>query len=354
MLVGFIYFILALVGLLGKKSKFVTFVIFAFIFISFGWNYNNADYLAYERDYLLNKDEISVSGEFGFNYINYLCNCLNLNYQQFLVVLGLFCYSLFYYITVSKSKYPGLVASFYLLFFFFLDVTQIRNFLAFIIVLFAFVRYLRIDATKSDIIKYALLVLLSTTIHFSSIFFMVFILAIKEVKFKHIAILTVIASAVTVFVYSFIQLYFSKIITHGEGDMSMLATISHSAVQIFNYFFIKKFSYHLVTVSKAFPISKKTQSAINNIDVLVRCNLLLLCLIPFYFDSAVFTRILRFTAIINILHLSNIIPPSKANVKYILILCVYSLYFHVMFNGFCLHDRVIPVVFNFNLIFSLL
>ena len=348
MIIRLLYLLLGLLGLVRKKSAYVSFLIFVFVVIAFGWNYDNPDYENYLLKYEWKDGEIFLTAEIGFNFLCYIGNSLHLSFQEFRLFIGIISYLLLY-LSIKKISYNlGLVASIYLLFFLFIDVTQIRNLLSFTIVLFAFVKYIRDDSKIRDIILYTILVIIASSIHFSSIFFLVFIFALKDIKIIHVLVFAGLAGFFNTVIYLFLENYFDKILNYTEDTASTIAAIGFSFIQVLNYWIISAF------------MKKTRRSKLNMIsvisprmqEIILKCNMLLISLIPFYFTGAIFTRLFRFTALINIIYLSNLIP-RKRKFKYILALIIYALYFHIMFNGFGLFTELANSVFNYNLLFSI-
>lgn len=346
MIARFIFLLLGVVGFAEKKSKFIGSILFLFIFISFGWNYDNPDYDNYLQKYELNNDSIFASGEIGYNFLCYLANQLHLTFQQFRIIIGFFCFALLFNIIRHVSRYPNLVIAIYLFFFFFIDVTQIRNFLSFVIVLYAFYKFLYFGTTSINIIKYCLLLIVATSIHFSSAFFLVFVLALRRIELKHVLIVTAIAGFIETVIYIFLENYLGKLVLYNEDRITMFAAVCFSLVQVLNYYAVK---YVSATNSKYMKNSGNSKNKITaeRMDIIVRCNMLLICLIPFYLDGSVFTRIFRYMAIINVIYLCNVIP-TRFNQKYLLVLLVYVAYFAVMFNGLGLNSELANSVFDFN------
>lgn len=344
MMLRIVYLFLGFIGFASKKSKFISILIFILVIVLFGWNCDNPDNENYIIKYDLNNDSVCPGAEIGFHLICYIANCFHLSFQQFRIVLGLFCYILFFRTIHCYSKYPGLVSSVYLLFFFFIDVTQIRNFLSFTIVLFAFTRYIREDSGVKDILLYSLFILIATTIHLSSIFFILFIFALRRIRPGFILILVLIGGIIDIVIYGFIEDYFGKILTYNDNKINPLAVLFFSMIQLLNYYVIKKIcKYNTEVISQNSYIEKNDRS-----NVILRCNMLLICLIPFYFTGAIYTRLFRFMAIINIIFLSNKLS-YRNGTQHVMILITYALFFHILFNGFGLYSELANSVFDYNL-----
>lgn len=158
-----------------KKRKFISVSLFLLLVILMGTNTNNPDYFVYKDYFNLTR---SIN-DFGFMFLIRLFNSLNISYEHFRLILA-FIGLLLINITVKKSTNNN--SLFYLLYFiypFFIDVVQIRNFIAYAIVLYA-ITYL-IEGTKNGKTKFAALVLIASSIHLTSVIYLVF-LFIEKIK----------------------------------------------------------------------------------------------------------------------------------------------------------------------------
>lgn len=334
-----IFLLLIVLGFVSRKSKLVFWLILIYICILFGWNYDNPDFGGYQLQY--ENDEFGrvffFSGEIGFDIMCMIGNHFHLSFQQFRILIAFIFYPLFFHIIKTHTKNVSLVASLYFSCFFILDVTQIRNFISFVIVLFAFSKYIKPEFRFRNAVLYSLFVILATTIHFTSFFFLLFLLVYRKVNWKLIIFLVAGAAVIRTGIYTFLYDNFGKLLTYNEGGMSLLSSISFSVVQVANCFFIKY-------------MCNRHMKNNGYKDIIIAINIILLGILPFYWDGAIYTRLFRFTAIINILFLADGVFDSKSN-RDKLFLCCYSVYFLVMFLLLSLDGFVIRCVFENNSFF---
>lgn len=330
----FIFLFLIILGLIFRKNKIVFYLIFVFACILFGWNYENRDYDNYVLRYDNADQGLIMSGEIGFSILCRIGNYFYLSFEQFRAAIAICCYFIFSHIISKHTKYPAFVGALYLLCFFILDVTQIRNFVAFIIILFAFTKYLTPVYNKRNAILYTFLIIAATTIHLTSIFFLSFLLIYRDVNWKLVLSLVSVAAVVQSGLYIFIYNHIGKVLLYDESEISLTASICYSLVQIANYYFIK------------YLADKHMKNNPYRI-LLISINMLLIVIVPFYWDNSIYARLFRFTALINILYFTDVVFMSHSKKDTCLLLC-YALYFLITFIGLDLKSDVITCVFEKN------
>lgn len=151
------------------------FEIFALWAIS-AWNTYNPDYNVYKRWFdLKNYGGILKRFEPGFAYSMIVMSKMNLSYQQFLMIyfaIGLIIIALS---VKCYCRQPALVILLYGIYPFFMDIVQIRNFMAEAIIIFA-LRFLE-ERSKRNIFLYILFVMIASTFHITFMVFLIFLLA---------------------------------------------------------------------------------------------------------------------------------------------------------------------------------
>ena len=157
------YIILVLLIVLALKfqtSKKIAFLNIAFMWIIISLNYNNPDYNNYLRIY--NNPEII--SDFGFSVLCKAFNGLHLSYNCMLGFISSICLLLLYKTFKRMSDKVALVTMLYMLYPFFADAIQIRNFIAMSIVLYA-MKFINNRHEKKDLILYIIFVLLASSFH---------------------------------------------------------------------------------------------------------------------------------------------------------------------------------------------
>ncbi len=170
-------FILFFIGLRAHKSKFVTLLFLVYFWVLMGLNTNSPDYSSYERYYLYTSQ---VNVEWGFAFLCNFFRNLGLTYQQFRMVFAAM-YSVLAVVTAKRlTSHVNYVLAMFLLLPFVLNVSGIRYAFASVIVCYG-VPYL-IPRYKRGNLKYIICMFLASSIHMSSLFFMVLLFAKKKYK----------------------------------------------------------------------------------------------------------------------------------------------------------------------------
>lgn len=191
MILLILLFVVLVCVLSYKKSKLVAFAVMVLAWILFAFNYDNPDY----ENYVARYDSISTwfgvleqgVSDVGFALIMRWFYVIGFNvYYHFkfvFIIIPLLCY---YYFAIKSVKYFAIWAFLYLAFYTTLDITQLRNFVGFSLVLVLF-PLLERDSIKSNIM-FLVGVFFASTIHFSMAFFGV--MGLRMVKRKNTNICT--------------------------------------------------------------------------------------------------------------------------------------------------------------------
>lgn len=162
-------------GLFEKKSRLVTFLLLLYFWILMGLNTNTPDWISYKNIYERSTDTriINIGVENAFRVICAFFYRMGLSYQQFRMVWAAI-YSLFAYMAAKRlSPYVNYVLAMFLLWPAVPSVSGIRNAMSGVIVCFA-IPYLFEDGRKGAL-KYAVVIILSSFIHASELFFLLMI-----------------------------------------------------------------------------------------------------------------------------------------------------------------------------------
>ena len=183
-----------------KPQHIIFAVLFVFAWITFGFNYSNADYQNYEFAY----NEIKASRpdgyfEIGFHFIIKLAVSLGISYQGFLIIISAVCLLIFVNALKYLTKNVGLAFAFYLVYPFVFDIVQYRNFLAFSLVLYG-LHYLLNNQSQNvkNVIKYFVFVILGALFHSSVVIYALFFLVVIK-RTKILALVTALLFALFVF-----------------------------------------------------------------------------------------------------------------------------------------------------------
>lgn len=163
------------------------FILFLWSWTIFGFNTYNPDYKGYEVGYYsgfsgtANSTYIGNSVEIGFKLLCSVFNVLGVPYQFFLEIISFICLGIIVKCMKDYTLSPGLAYVAYLLYPFWMNVIQIRNFIVGVILMFA-IRYL-MSFDKVNVLKYVFLIMLAATIHSTSIVFLALMLVyIRDCK----------------------------------------------------------------------------------------------------------------------------------------------------------------------------
>lgn len=339
-------FILTFLSLILKKSKVVACFVFGLMWVLFGWNYWNGDYdmyeAMYENQYELLIDVFKYEG--GYDVLMLISNLWGFNFQEFLIIISAFILlSLFRFLLVF-SKFPPIVALFFMFALFPLQYVLLRNFLAFAIVLHGMISLLK-DA-KYKYIKYVLAVLIACTIHISSFFYLLFLPAFFKKKIAPKNIYILVALTLILFILSLNLI--SAIIDLSPKERNLVYDtgffqfLLYSLIQIANLYFISHF------------LHKKDDPNSSDFDIMNKnilyVNILMLFLIVLYFKTGIFIRILINVSFINMVFITNQFRYQKYNTDWNKILIFLYLIFNFFMFVFVVRENSLIPMFEKNLL----
>lgn len=193
-----IYSLFVLLGIfsviyINKYRDIVLAFIYCFLVLIMGLAYGQADYDnyigLYERSQLFDinnffdyayAEQIGYSKDFGYTFLCKIFNSINFSYADFKFTTTVFFLGLLFFYVSKITKFAVLVITLYMIYPFFMDVIQVRNFIIEVL-LFVSIYYLSI---YRDTYKYIIIVLLSATIHASSMLYMPFFIFLKCIENK--------------------------------------------------------------------------------------------------------------------------------------------------------------------------
>lgn len=171
----FVYLGLFSISLIKSKSKLLADTFLIFLAIVSIFNDTVADISIYETRYYMYESLASIS-EIGFTYIEHICHAVKLSFFQFrALIIIIFLINVRWFV-FKYSSYPSFVIALYSLFSYCIDVVQLRNSLAMIFIIHA-MDVLIGSKDRFWILKYFTLVMVATTIHFTSIFYLLLVVA---------------------------------------------------------------------------------------------------------------------------------------------------------------------------------
>lgn len=165
--------------------------------ILYAFSTDGPDYHVYEAwyNYTDTTNAVITRFEIGFSTFLFICVRIGISYQQTLMLLSGIGFILISFSLLQYCKRPILAFLLYMFYPFIFDVVQIRNFISFAIVFFS-IRYLR-HFSKKNLVLYIALIILATSFHTSSIFYLFFLTAYMK-EYKSIVRLSVLTAILIV------------------------------------------------------------------------------------------------------------------------------------------------------------
>lgn len=214
-------------GLIGRRNRYVFLIVIALLWILFGFNSINPDYINYYNAYNNIFRYVGNITEPLFQELMRIANATGINYQFFLAIIAALSLILIGKTVWDFSPYPCLVMSLYFFYPFTLDVVQCRNALALSIVIFA-IKYIieyQLSHDSKNLIKYATLIIVSTGVHFSCALYLIALtIFIKNKKLRRL--LLFVLSVVLIIVIANIA-SFSGIVGYFIGSFKASSWISN-------------------------------------------------------------------------------------------------------------------------------
>lgn len=295
-------------GLVKKNSNIVFGVLLLLIWLMLGWSSGNADYEIHLGRFN-NYEMTSLYTEMLYTELMSIANRAGFTYQKFLPAI-MFLYSVIIGFIVKKvSKAPAFVLAIYLIFPACMEAVQIRYTLASGLVLLGFYILLK-ENDKFAEVKFAVLVLLASLIHISTIVFLLFIV-IRKLNFRKTVLYTAIVSLVIgVSRMSFVIELIGKLPGMAEKTSRVLA----SAANRYTNVTVMKTAYRclvffasimlLLYLLKMWNQRYKQELDISFIKKIAKVNIISLVILPLLFYSVDFYRIQQTLSLLNYCALS--------------------------------------------------
>lgn len=306
-----------------KHKKFMLYILFIFIFILHGWSNGAYDVDIGISRYVNYKFYQSFT-EIGFNYLVRLGHYLGMEYRTFYVLVSLFeLIVIFWFVDKNCSKSP-IVMGLFILYPSIILLQYIRNLVALPFILIGIDAL--INKSKSYMIKYVVFVLIASTFHLSTLFFLLYLPASFFQK-KYIAIASIagvfVLKAVSNlnFLYKFVERYVGSSkadilsrTANAADNFGRIVSLSFAiAIFYFMYYFLK-------VIFKVEMDEEKDRLFFNMNAVLLLC-------IPLTQSFAVgFSRIPTLIYIVNYVFYVNKISTIDGQKKRVLCYCVLGLF----------------------------
>lgn len=372
-----------LCGLIFRRSTIMTILMCSYMWMLVGLNVASPDYENYQ--YIYNNISVVGSGfEPLFRFFCVLCKeFLSLNYQEFRMLYALIMVVLIHKTVKIYTKDVNFVLSLFLLMPFLGFVSGIRSGLSLLISSYCF-RYL-LEYRKFATLKYIFGILIASSVHFNSIFFIIFPLC-KYIKTKIFFVLLLFTPAFLIMYYDGILYNIVALFPLPPRvlDWFIIDWSLHIKTKIVFVMFIFQLSmiYLLYLAFTNFFRNRKVNkqccidlnidcNAISFVDFMsthkgyytwLRSNCLALFLVPLYYVSVEFSRIFSGMLLVNysilvslFIRAHNIRIFSELIVSrdmFLVLLILLSLLFFIFYMCILFADTFLPAVLQNNIIFS--
>lgn len=352
---------------LRKESKIIVLLTIIFLWILMGANTQNPDIYAYQVSYYSGELD---SLEIGYWLLETIFNNLGFTYQTFrMVICGvgiLLMHNTINKITDKKSI-------FYMLYFiypFFLDIVQIKNFLAMAIFIYS-IRYLK-DNNKYDALKYIVCILIASLIQITALIYLPIVFIINKRKTVIFKFLFIESVTIVMFVcvnndlLSLISQIIIKIF--GNVDDRIYIYMYKQTNWGFLFFWALQFmnclliyycnKLHQKYESKYKELISRRKSYIGYEDkqkylnIIMWINIFAFLFLPFYVFQATFSRFMRNIIPLNLICFSvigEIVSYKDIRKIWFILLCfLYNVLIFYIEVVVLYNDSIIKAIFKFN------
>lgn len=295
-----------------RHSKIVTLLSFVFIWILFWGNTNNPDlsnYMIYYEEVKMNVITFSNDlREPGYFFINLIFAKLGFSYHYFMAVVTLICYLLIFSTIRKYTNNYNCILLLYCIHLFIFDIIQIRNFISVSLFIFA-IRFLIKDNIKNRV-KYTLIICIASTIHTTSLFFLLALL-IKDNKQNHlikfIAIFSILGCIIVFFNGNKIPFISAIMENMLRGTVrGRYLTVEVPIRYILTLFTLQVLNFTMLYLCKRnmdiaydYISDNKNLDIIKFVNVIFWINALSFMFLPFCMQSINFYRLMRNNNILN-------------------------------------------------------
>lgn len=361
--------LLIILGIIFTKSKIVSFLILVFMWIFYSLNTYAGDYEVYYVVYT-DMDPRSFFSVFepGFSLIMLISRKLQLPFLGFKMILGTIFIILLYCAVKRYTHHTACVLSIIMVFPFIYYTSVLRAGIAMTIISLAFKHIL--SEHRHGILKYVLIILFAMLFHYSSFFFLTFLLVKGKLTRKKVAFFGLMLVALFVSFYSELLLNIAnKITTNSDildwlspsisdnrlnltGKMAQIILVS--LIIMATYFM---FSMQVVELYSPLTYRVGASRSLYVIRKLFTADLLLLLFIPFFLITDVWMRIVWVVIPINVMVWSNTIQSLRTRRMrwteiFVLAFCIILLIYSN--NAYFGTKNSFEFMFKNNVIFNLL
>ena len=347
--------ILLVYAFIKKDSKKTFWLLMIWMFILFAFNYMNADYAMYQRQYIkYGTSDQFYSSEFLWQLLCKIFYGLHVPYSVFICLYSIFPIVAVGILVNSLSKHKAIALSCFFVFPFLIEVVQIRDFMAIMIISLG-LRGLYLNK-KNSTFKYMLCCLIAGGFHYISLFYLLLIF-VKKMDLRRLAFFILPISIFLILlsemglVTKIIEFIiptekFNAYFLSGEWQVSHAIAFLSIALQ-----FIIIISLFITYMKHK---KRNNQESLENIDLLsfmLKCNLLLLIAVPLYFYTFEFTRIFRGLLLLDYIAITNTLDKNltydNLSIRTLTIMLVATLFFVLVIYVNIYHKTVVSI-FTYN------
>lgn len=369
---AFLLFLNGLLSYFKKNAKFIAFILVMFMWILFWSNTTNPDYHNYLRHYTSMQAGSQIfdgsGNEFGYRALMKIAIHLRFSFETFLLIVVALSFALIHSTVKRYSGNYNYVYCLYFIFPFFLDVVQVRNFIAMSIFIYS-VKYLIDDSIKSKV-KYVFLILTASTIHYTAILYLPMLLIKTNKKnylIRGIVLFSLISSLIILgnnkqipYIDHIVRLIFdSDKVLSWTGKTTNYGFILFWAMQTMSFFVAFNAKYLIKDYINNNDNNSFTENQIMSeknkilfVNLVYWINLLAFIYFPFYLLASTFTRLMRNILMLNYISCSIVHGRLKRGNKRMLfnvIIFSYVMFFFVVELYLPYKDLVIYEILRNNL-----
>lgn len=354
-----------LCGFIAPCDKKITKIMYAWMWILFAFNTNNADYNAYMRIYkniVQGKQYTIDTYEKGYVFVCKLCGeILKLDYKVFVILIALLTMILFA-MTITlycKEINQNIVISLFMIFLYWIYICQYRSYISLLFVLIGIYWLYRKEGTIGNV-GFFIFIFLGALFHTSALFFLI-LFFIKKIDINKIFYLVPIVVLLGVFLRSnfttnilaqFIPAYKMQNWLYSDGTRSVYGVV----LTIFSRISLPCLEYYIY----------KQESCIKNIDtryiklqeMIIKCTCLCLMIVPLELLVKDYERISRLSIFFLLIFLAYYTYEHEVTLRkiplelilMILYLIIYMVTFYISHSAW-FGSVLIPVLTE-NMIFS--
>jgi len=300
------------------RHKRLSVAIWIYMFLLFAFNTSNADYDNYMVKFNLSVNSLNYidkDTEFGFYLLSRIIAFFGGSYKTLLICVALCGLGIIYYIINVYVKNVTFPLILYFIFPFFLDVVQIRSFMAMVIFLCGCNCLLKQRKNRS--ITYILFLLLAVSIHYSSIFWLPIIFIQKKNIREILSLFIPILFIGCLLTYSGLATNLIMLIAPSYKASKWFLNTTNLGWVLYLYIHIAVvfFSYCSCLIYKQNLKLNNISDQLDFVECCLKINVIMSYIAVFYAYSTAFFRVYRGIFILNYIMFEIVLNSFKAHSK---------------------------------------